>query len=240
MTRGSSEQTLQSEHDNHGEHAEKDTSRDDHGKEDNPAPGGSNRDEEKNSGDIPPLPVGLLHPSLKNVRKQAAKKWTLTVLILFCYILCVLSLYWAVLFHVPQNLEALTVAVVNFDGTGPYTGITPLVGPAIEKLAMEQAALPAYSLGYRIESPAQYGGDPLAVRQAVYDEHMWAAIIVSANATALLQQAVAIRQCKLRTSRRRPDNRQLSPRRDDIRKLHRSTAVWIPDQRGCELWRAVD
>lgn len=191
MTRGSSEYSSQPEDDNRREGIDTEEPQHEPEKQEDHASNDNNHDEEKSSDDLPPLPVSLFHPSLKDVRKQVAKKWSLTVTILFCFILCVLSLYWAVLFRVPQNLEALTVAVVSFDSTGPYAGTTPLVGPVVERLAEEQAALPAYSLGYRIESPDKYGGDPLAVRQAVYDEKIWAAIIVSANATALLQQAVA-------------------------------------------------
>ncbi|KAJ9605311.1 hypothetical protein H2200_009968 [Cladophialophora chaetospira] len=190
MTRNSSEET-RTERDGHEDHNDKEVFEGGPNEQDDQAPGRGNQDEERSSEDTPPLPVSLFHPSLKSVRKQVAKQWSLTVLILFCFILCVLSLYWAVLFHVPQNLGALTVAVVNFDGTGPYAGTKPLVGPLVEQLARKQAALPAYALGYRIESPEKYGGDPIAVREAVYKEEIWAAIIVSANATALLQQAVA-------------------------------------------------
>ncbi|KIW62928.1 hypothetical protein PV04_09816 [Phialophora macrospora] len=191
MSQGSSEHTLACEHDGPREYAGQGNPGDEQEKRENQAPGGTDDDEERNSEEDPTLPVGLFHPSLRDVRKQVLQKWSVTVAILFCYILCVLSLYWAVLFHVPQNLEALTVAVVSFDGTGAYSGTTPLVGPLVERAAQAQAALPAYALGYRIESPEKYGGDPLAVRRAVYDEHVWAAIIVNANATALLQEAVA-------------------------------------------------
>ena len=190
MTGSSSERTLEPERGHQEEHSGKDERVPDHEKSDNQAPGGHG--EEGNSAPDPPLPVGLFDPSLKAVRREVLKKWSITVLVLFCFILCVLSLYWACLFHVPQNLSALTVAVVSFDGrVSPYDNIRPLVGPVVEELAREQAALPAYAVGYRIESPEKYGYDPLAVRQAVYDEHVWAAIIVNANATALLQQAVA-------------------------------------------------
>ncbi|KAI9375584.1 hypothetical protein BJX61DRAFT_493815 [Aspergillus egyptiacus] len=45
-------------------------------------------------------------------------------------------------------------------------------------------------LDYVIKSPAEFDHDPVAVRQAVYDEHCYAAIIVSANATTALRDAV--------------------------------------------------
>jgi hypothetical protein len=41
-----------------------------------------------------------------------------------------------------------------------------------------------------IQSAADYNNDPMAVRQAVYDQHIWAALVVNANATALLRRAV--------------------------------------------------
>ncbi|KIW29952.1 uncharacterized protein PV07_05736 [Cladophialophora immunda] len=191
MEGNGSDHTLQSER-AEDEQLEKQCKDSGHEKDENQALRGTSGDEERNSPEIPPLPVGLFDPSLKGVRKEVAKKWALTVLILFCFILCVLSLYWAVLFHVPQNLSALTVAVVSFDGRfSPFEGTTPLVGDAVKQPAREQASLPAYALSYRVEPPEKYGGDPIAVRQAVYDEHVWAAIIVNANATVLLQRAVA-------------------------------------------------
>ena len=36
-----------------------------------------------------------------------------------------------------------------------------------------------------------FDNDPIRVRQAVYDQDAWAAIIINANATALLREAVA-------------------------------------------------
>ncbi|KAJ9616111.1 hypothetical protein H2204_014105 [Knufia peltigerae] len=149
-------------------------------------------DEEQCTPGNHPLPVGLLHPSLRPVWKQVTKKWLCTIIIIMCFILSVLSLYWAVLFHAGKNLTAITVAVVDFDSAiAPYESTTPLVGPFIERLARTQAFRNG-SLGYIIQPPSQYNNDPLAVRQAVYEEHIWAAIIVNANATSLLQQAVAV------------------------------------------------
>lgn len=45
-------------------------------------------------------------------------------------------------------------------------------------------------VGYKIRSPADFNYDPWAVRQGVYDEHAYAAIIVNPNATTLLYDAV--------------------------------------------------
>lgn len=45
-------------------------------------------------------------------------------------------------------------------------------------------------LGYITLPPSYFNNDPAVVRQGVYDQKAWAAIIVNANATALLLQAV--------------------------------------------------
>ena len=103
-----------------------------------------------------------------------------------------LSLYWAVLFHVEQNLPSLKIAVVSFDAQSPpYTGTQPLVGPTVMQAARQQAQIPKGVIGYEVHEPSEFDFDPVAVRQAVYDEHYWAAVIVNNNATALLQQAVS-------------------------------------------------
>ncbi|KIW10834.1 hypothetical protein PV08_10133 [Exophiala spinifera] len=148
-------------------------------------------DEEQNAPENPPTPVGLFHSSLRPVWRQVIKKWLVTVVIIMCFILCILSLYWSVIFHAERNLSAITVAVVDFDSNiAPYDSGVALVGPVVEQLAREHA-LKRGSLGYVVHPPSQYNDDPLAVRQAVYDEHIWAAVIVNAEATTLLQRAVA-------------------------------------------------
>ena len=45
-------------------------------------------------------------------------------------------------------------------------------------------------LGYITMDPAEFKGDPMQVRQAVFDFKAYAALVVMPNATALLQQAV--------------------------------------------------
>jgi hypothetical protein len=94
------------------------------------------------------------------------------VLILFVYILAVLSLYWAVLYDIVQNLEALKVSVISFDGqVEPYIGVQPLVGQEVIRAAEMELKKPSH-LGYMIQSPEDYNNDPIAVRQAVYDQHI--------------------------------------------------------------------
>ena len=50
---------------------------------------------------------------------------------------------------------------------------------------------PPPHLGYEIKPPSMFNNDPMQVRQAVYNQDAWAAIIVNSNATALLREAVA-------------------------------------------------
>lgn len=115
----------------------------------------------------------------------------MTALILAVFILTVLSLYWAVLFHVEKNTSSLTVFVVDFDGrVPPFTGGTPLVGPMVTQATEMMLSAPEPHLGYDTIQPSVFNNDPLAVRQAVYDWKAYAAIIVMPNATVMLQQAV--------------------------------------------------
>jgi hypothetical protein len=101
-----------------------------------------------------------------------------------------MSLYWAVLYHVEDNLSSLVVFVVDFDGqVAPYTDITPVVGPMIVETAQSLLA-PSGTVGWQNEPASVFNYDPMAVRQAIYDEKAWAAIIINPNATVLLQAAV--------------------------------------------------
>lgn len=89
-------------------------------------------------------------------------------------------------------MPSLKVWVVDFDGqVEPYRTTTPLVGPIVTGIAADLTRSPYNQLGYTIRSPADFGYDPIAVRQSIYDEHAYAAIIVNPNATALLEAAVA-------------------------------------------------
>lgn len=85
----------------------------------------------------------------------------------------------------------------------PYdTGGTPLIGPMVTKTLNAQNMLaeppnvldfksPPPHPGWEVRPPSMFNDDPIQVRQAVYDFKAWAAIIINANATALLRQAVA-------------------------------------------------
>ena len=114
-----------------------------------------------------------------------------TALILFVFILVVLALYWAVLFKVPENMERLSVVVVDFDGIiAPYENVEPLVGPFIQRMTNKKNISPMSHLGFINRGPAYFDNDALAVRRYVYDEGAWAAMLINANATALLRSAV--------------------------------------------------
>lgn len=135
-------------------------------------------------------PVGFWDPALSKTRKWVLINWTKTILILIIAILSVMGMYWAVLFKVTQNSEALKIAVVSFDGQfAPYAGTTPLVGQAVIQ-ATENAVRKPGHLGFFTRDPSVYNNDPMALRIAVFEEHIWAAVIVNNNATALLQDAV--------------------------------------------------
>jgi hypothetical protein len=135
-------------------------------------------------------PVGFFDSSLKDVRLEVLKKWAITTLILSTFILAVLSLYWGALFRVEKNMSSLVVWVVDFDGqVAPYTNVTPVVGPAIVQAALAQLK-PTNTVGWGSLPASDFNYDPLEVRQRIYDYKAWAAIIINANATSLLQDAV--------------------------------------------------
>jgi hypothetical protein len=65
-----------------------------------------------------------------------------------------------------------------------------MVGPMVVEATQMQRHSGMLSLGFLPAPPSEFANDPLAVRQAVYDQHAWAAIIINPNATAILQEAV--------------------------------------------------
>ncbi|KAI9840450.1 MAG: hypothetical protein M1837_001606 [Sclerophora amabilis] len=140
----------------------------------------------------PESPVGFWDSRINHVRRKVFGLWALTTLILVVFIFGVLSLYWAALYHVESNLASLVVYVVDFDGqVAPYNaGEPPLIGPQISMATERQLASPMPHLGYLSKSPSDFNNDPMLVRQAIYDYDAWAAIVVNANATALLRQAI--------------------------------------------------
>ncbi|KAI9803405.1 MAG: hypothetical protein M1833_000924 [Piccolia ochrophora] len=158
------------------------------------------RDEENDS----PKPVNFFHSSLKGTRRSVYLGWARTTLILSVFILSVLAIYWAVQFSVYKNMASLGVFVVDFDGQlPPYdTGEPPMIGPLVTMAAQKQMMLaeppnavspsdPLPHLGWEVRPPSDFDNDPMQVRQAVYNYKAWAAIIINANASALVRQAIA-------------------------------------------------
>ncbi|KAI1869020.1 uncharacterized protein JN550_006007 [Neoarthrinium moseri] len=137
--------------------------------------------------------VGFWDHRMSKVRAHVLRLWAQTVVIILCFIMAVLALYWAVLFSVQDNMRSLTVQVVDFDGqVAPYENVEPLIGPMITRLAQQTVdKIEEPSLGYTVVPPADFDYDPIAVRQSVYDYHSYAAIIINPNATALLTEAIA-------------------------------------------------
>ncbi|KAM0280565.1 hypothetical protein ACHAQH_004010 [Verticillium albo-atrum] len=82
------------------------------------------------------------------------------VLILMVFILSILSLYWAVLYRVEDNMRALDVQVVDFDGqVAPYTGVSPMIGPQVVQLTEQMLSMPGPSLGYNTVPASQFDYD---------------------------------------------------------------------------------
>lgn len=140
-----------------------------------------------------PQPVGFWHADLRQVRNRAFAKWTITTAFLMAFILAVLSIYWGVFFDVQNRLHRLKVYVVDFDGITPFdnTGNAPFVGTTITTLVEQTLSEGKPTLGWEIRQPSEFNNDPIQVRQAVYDNDAWAAIIVNSNATAMLYSAIA-------------------------------------------------
>ena len=66
------------------------------GREDEGSPDTSKEKSDEEQQDKTPTPVGFWHPTLKAVRLEAFRKWTLTTGFLMAFILCCLSIYWGV------------------------------------------------------------------------------------------------------------------------------------------------
>ena len=104
------------------------------------------------------------------------------------FILAVLSVFWGTLFNALLNLNSFVVYIVDFDDASDA-----VVGPILTKLTEKITTTnESPHLGYVTRPPSGFGYDPLQVREAVYENQAWAAMIVMPNATRLLRQAVAL------------------------------------------------
>jgi uncharacterized protein DUF3533 len=102
-----------------------------------------------------------------------------------------LSLYWGALSNVERNLPTLTVWVVDFDGqAAPYNTTSPFVGPIVIETIVNRSLSKYDRLGWKIMSPRDFQNDLSQVKQRIYEEHAYAAIVVNHNATALLRASV--------------------------------------------------
>ena len=138
----------------------------------------------------PPAAVGFWHKGLAQTRKQVGRKYSSTLFILCASIVAILSIYWGILFDVKENMPKITVAVISFEGIEPYRAYTPIVGPFVRQVCEAEMNSRSDHLGYTFLDPSVYNYDPVQVRVAVYNQDIWAAIIINSNATALLRQAV--------------------------------------------------
>ncbi|OCK85004.1 hypothetical protein K432DRAFT_413608 [Lepidopterella palustris CBS 459.81] len=92
----------------------------------------------------------------------------------------------------PNKLStSLGVWVVDFDGqVAPYLDDDPIVGiiatRAVETLIDSGIIHP----GCRFRTPADFWNDPMRVRESVYNQDTWAAVVMNPNATAMLRAAV--------------------------------------------------
>jgi hypothetical protein len=105
--------------------------------------------------------------------------------------MCFLCLFWGALFKQNSNAKSLGIFVVDFDGKiEPYLTDPPLVGPVVSRAVQQLIDGGGVHPKYIFRSPSDFDNDPMNVRQAVYDQKAWAAIIINPNATTLLLRAI--------------------------------------------------
>ncbi|KAJ5188900.1 hypothetical protein N7491_005222 [Penicillium cf. griseofulvum] len=140
----------------------------------------------------PPVAVSFFDQSLKEVRRRVFYQWARTLFILCAFIFGVLSLFWGSQYHTEANYPTLKVWIVDFDGqVEPYHSNNTIVGPVVTEVTNRILQSDSLHLGYTIKSAADFNYDPWAVRQSVYDQHAYAAVITKPNATMLLHDAVS-------------------------------------------------
>lgn len=88
-------------------------------------------------------------------------------------------------------MSSLKVWVVDMDGqVDPYRNNDTVVGPAVSAVAGQIIESTTDRVGYTITSPEMFNYDTVNIRQQIYDENAYAAIVVNPNATTLLRDAV--------------------------------------------------
>lgn len=80
--------------------------------------------------------------------------------------------------------------VVDFDGPATNTGEGPIVGPVVVAAAKAKETSPGPHISYLIKPASDFNNDPMRVRDAIYHDKAFSAIVINPNASALLRQAV--------------------------------------------------
>lgn len=120
---------------------------------------------------MPPPPVGFWDESLARTRKHVIVNFARTLTILLVAITMIFSLYAGVLYEVDRRMSNLQVAVVSFEQN-------PILGPLVRSVAERELKSNPQHLGFEFLPPSDFQNDPGLVRQAVYNQRFWAAIIV--------------------------------------------------------------
>ncbi len=128
----------------------------------------------------------MTHGASSKVQKLIQKQDLLLGIGIFAF----LCLFWGAIFRQAKHVKNLRVWVVDFDGQAPYTNTTPFVGPFVIQTVNKIKSGGGMVPGYTIASPSDFGNDPLKVRESVYKNLAYGAVIINANATALLEAAV--------------------------------------------------
>ncbi|KAL7651559.1 hypothetical protein ACMYSQ_011265 [Aspergillus niger] len=72
----------------------------------------------------------------------------------------------------------------------PYDDIEPIIGPMITDIIMEGFSSARQSPTLIQYTPHSFQNDSMAVRRAVFEEQVYAAVVINANATSSLQAAI--------------------------------------------------
>lgn len=114
-------------------------------------------------------------------RKIAFKQFGLIMSLLIIAVFGILSMYWAALWK--PNFKGLDFWIVNFD--------KGIVGQSYVK-AFQMADESTMQLSYSFVDPTPFNNDPTLVMNAIYDEQAWGAVVINANASSALTNALAI------------------------------------------------
>ncbi|KAH8703015.1 hypothetical protein BGW36DRAFT_422596 [Talaromyces proteolyticus] len=138
--------------------------------------------------------IPLWHNELRGFRSHVVLRWALTVLGLAVFILTALSIFSGALYLTETKLSSLTIWIVDFDSLiPPYDSLDAVIGPLVTEMIMTQSSQTMGGLNFVTRPPINFQNNPMAVRQKVYNEDAYAAIIINANATSSLQESIAFK-----------------------------------------------